>query len=61
MLLAFSDKILYVIGYALGRQISFKILFNSIVGNTPFLCGYAKCIIYAEAGYPGDLLKIIFY
>jgi hypothetical protein len=47
MILAFSDKVLYIKGYALGRQIYSEILINSIGGNTPALSGFAEGIIYA--------------
>jgi hypothetical protein len=60
-LLAFSDKIFYIKGYALGGQIYSEILINSIGGNTPFLGGYAECIIYTDTGYLRNLSKVIIY
>jgi hypothetical protein len=51
MLLALSNKVFYIIGHALGRQIYFEIPINSIGRDTPLLCRFAKRIIYAEAGY----------
>ena len=59
MLLAFSDKIFYIKGYALGGQIYFEIPINSIGGNTPILCGFAECIISTDTGYLRNQLKVI--
>jgi hypothetical protein len=61
MISAFSDKIFDIKRHTLGSQINSEVVIDSIGGNTPALCGFAECIIYAETGYQGNFPKIIIH
>jgi hypothetical protein len=59
MLLALSDKVLYIVRHVLGSQINSEIHFDSIFRNLPAFGGFVEGIIYAVTGYPRNLSKII--